>query len=465
MDASREAGKDVNQSARKPQEALHHWLRAAAQASRQRTSDPAWLAALREAAAEQFASIALPTRKTEHWRYTSVAPLAALCDRSTDNAPDHARSRETTRPSPDLPETLGKALELVLIDGRLRPSSWQHPAVSLTRFADASGEDREQVIAALTLQDPLHPFLVLNAACSHAGLLIRVRASSEPLPPLVIRHLTTASAAMHGSRVVLLVEAGAKAELVEIFAGRESGIEQQAGRGAAGQGAQALSNPVTQIILEDSARLDHYAIHIDAPDTTHTGFLAVHQQRHSHYEHHALARGTRLMRRDIRIDLAEPGATVRATGVYLLSAAEHCDFHTCINHIAPRCSSVEAFRGMIGGTAKAVFNGRIHIFRDAQKSSAELNNDNLLLTPTAEVDTKPELEIYADDVKCSHGATVGQMDKQAIYYCQSRGIGKAEAVQMLSQAFVNEILGQLPNPALAAWLRDLAEPFCQEALS
>jgi Fe-S cluster assembly protein SufD len=457
-----------------PYESLARWFHH--EASRQLDStpiQPSWLSAARSSALAAFAGAKLPTRKTENWRYTSIAALAAL-ERTAEHTPEHSPAGQTStgRHTQVYPVTkrlfdgtsslltagLATALELVFVDGRLQPPAWQHAAVRTTLFAEADLQQQVLILEALAFLPDSQPFLLLNAGWSDDGVLIQLNESTDTLPPIVIRYVSSGEQTVSCPRIIVQAMKHSKAEIIEVFGDQASSALQ------AQQPLNGLLNQVTQIRLEDSASLAHYTINCETLPHGHIGFLQVNQLGHSRYAHHAFARGGVLKRRDIQVDLAASAAEALLSGVYLLAGNQHTDFHTCINHLAPHCNSQESFRGIIGGTAKAVFNGRIHIYRNAQKSSAQLSNNNLLLTSTAEVNTKPELEIYADDVKCSHGATVGQLDKQALYYCQSRGISRAEAFQMLSHAFINELLSSLPNPLIGEWFQQLAEPFYKEAM-
>jgi len=168
-----------------------------------------------------------------------------------------------------------------------------------------------------------------------------------------------------------------------------------------------------------------------------------------------LALGSVLKRIDVVVDFQGPGAHCEMNGVYLPRGEEHIDYHTCVEHAVPHCTTSETFRGIVGDSASAVFNGRIHIHKDAQKTRAELSNRNLLTSTRAEVNTKPELEIYADDVQCAHGATVAQLDEGSLHYLRTRGVPKAEAEVMLSFGFINEVVDNVRLDELRAYLRPL----------
>ncbi|MBK8973979.1 MAG: Fe-S cluster assembly protein SufD [Hahellaceae bacterium] len=426
-----------------PYETLKQWLLGKAREQLKTTDAPDWLKGQRLAALDVFANATLPTRKTENWRYTPIVSLNSLSQAAAGD--------ETRSPTESLPElSAGPSPTFTFIDGVLSTTPESVAGLTWTRFSEASDAQQLHITAALQSLPPQHPFLALNAGWSGEGLLLEV-APEATLPLIQIHYLAQTAQALSLPRIVVRAGRHSRFELLEVFASSPR---------ADGTG---LTNHAIQFQLANSAQCVHTVVNHEAPEQRHIGFVQATLQGHSRYEHHAFARGSALCRRDIQVDLSEPAAETRLNGVYLLNGSRHCDFHTCINHQAPHCNSEEAFRGIIGDTARAVFNGRIHIYRDAQKSNAQMSNNNLLLTSRAEVNTKPELEIYADDVKCSHGATVGQLDKQALYYCQSRGIPYEMACQLLSHAFVNELLESVPNGEIATWLEALAEPFYREA--
>lgn len=408
-----------------------------------RPAEPDWLAQARATALERFRAGTLPTRKTENWRYTPVTPLSAL----RVAAPPGLALSETAAASDTL--QLPGALELHFTDGVATRLPTGVPGVTLRRFGDLAEHERVRAQACLDELPDEHPFLTLNAAQLDDALWLALSPSADqPAPVIVVRHTVSGERPMPCPRLLVTLAQGATATLVEIFP-------------LQGSTATCL-NTVTQIELAAGARLTHYALQVGRGAPLHLGQLQVSQKRDSHYRLGTLAFGSPLSRSDIRIRLREPGADARLGGVYLLAGREHVDFHTVLEHEAPHCTSEETFRGIIGGEARAVFNGRIQIHRDAQKTSAELRNNNLLLTATAEVNTKPELEIYADDVKCAHGATVGQLDRLALFYCQSRGISRNDAYRMLSHAFIEEVLNTFPDPAVRDWLLSRIEPFYRE---
>ncbi len=235
--------------------------------------------------------------------------------------------------------------------------------------------------------------------------------------------------------------------------------------------AEYFNNTVTEIVTAKGARLEHYKLQQEGPRGFHIGNTSVRQHRDSQLASHAISLGGALIRNDIDTELAEEGANVLMNGLYMAAGHQHVDNHTCISHAKPHTTSTEHYRGVLDGHARGVFNGRVVVQPRAQKTEARQANANLLLSDDAEVDTKPELEIYADDVKCSHGASVGQLDENMLFYLRSRAIEEKTAKGLLTFAFADEVIkdikfapirerlesvvvGKLPDPAL---IRDFVQ--------
>ncbi|WP_431686562.1 Fe-S cluster assembly protein SufD [Hahella sp. NBU794] len=401
-----------------------------------------WLDDARSEGRSLFAGLELPTRKTEAWRYTPIAPIVQG---------DILRLRTTE--SADAPQGItGDFYTLTFHNGQLAASNIDDSALEVIPFssADAAGQALIKEYLGKTFDAAKHPFAALNASTLQDGALIRVRKDSKAIKPVQIVHTADVSgeAASSYNRVIVVVESGAKLELLETYVDTHE--------------RKVFQNTVTEVFLAANSTMTHYALNCEGANQIHTGCVFVEQQGGSHYEQHAFATGGALKRRDINVKLLGQLASCKLNGVYLAGGREHVDFHTTIEHVAPHCVSEETYKGIINGKGKAVFNGRVHIHRDAQQSSAAMNNNNLLLTNTAEVNTKPELEIYADDVKCAHGATVGQLDDMALFYFQSRGITRSDAHRMLSRAFVESVMAEMEIETAHAYVLELAERFYNE---
>lgn len=394
---------------------------------------------LRAAGAAAFAASELPTAKTESWKYSRIGPLleAGLLDRA---APGVARIEAV--PGLD-------AQRLVILDGVPQPlSGGPLPAgLSVTPFSLLSGSP---LVAAQSHLGRIaitsgRPFVALNGALVEDGLLLRVAAGARIERPIELVIAQSADATPRGAhpRVLVLLEEGARATLVERHIG----------------GALLFTNAVVEIALAAGARLDHLRLATAAGAGRWLGALAVAVGRDAGYDLSLVERGAAFRRNEIDIRLSGPGAEVAVRGAGLTRGAGHLDHQMNLEHAAPRCSSRQQFRLIAGETSRAILNGRIHIHPGAGKTDAELQARGLLLTRGAEIDLKPELEIYADDVKCAHGATLGQLDATALFYLRSRGIDEATARALLSFAFLGEIIAALPLAAV----RDLVRPVLHDA--
>jgi Fe-S cluster assembly protein SufD len=228
--------------------------------------------------------------------------------------------------------------------------------------------------------------------------------------------------------------------LVETYAGPEN--------------STYFTNAVTEVVLDDGAALDHYKVQREGRAAFHVATLQVHQDRASHFSSHFISLGGGLVRNEVNAVLDAEGCECTLNGLYLASARQHIDNHTVIDHAKPHCTSHELYKGILAGHARGVFNGKIFVRQDAQKTDAKQTNKTLLLSEDATINTKPQLEIYADDVKCTHGATVGQLDETALFYLRSRGIGLAAARGLLTYAFANDIISRVRVEPIRARLEE-----------
>jgi len=286
-------------------------------------------------------------------------------------------------------------------------------------------------------------------------VLLEVPAGANVERPVCVVHLASAEAVpcSWAQRLLVLVGEQAGLTLVEHF--------------PAASGAQnSFVTGATEIVLGAGARLAHQRLHLEEEHALHIGGIFVELLEDARYEGFVLAFGGRLRRIDLELRHRGPGSECALGGVYLARGTQHVDLHTSVEHQLPRGTTRQSYRGIVDGAARAVFNGRILICQDAQKSNAQLSNRNLLLSNSAEVDTKPELEIYADDVQCAHGATVSRMDERSLYYLLSRGIARAEAEELLAFGFINELfaavepapLERMMRARLREWFRAKGEP-------
>lgn len=400
-----------------------------------RQQSPEWLAPLRYEGAEQWLQAAWPTRKTELWKYT---PLMQLQSSEFGAWGDVVQGWQERIELPDI-----EATRLVFVNGVLDQTASDDLPQQLTLFSRAD-EQQQAVIRQYLgriLNVERHLFAALSNAWVSEGVLLHVPRGTVLEKPLYIVHVSTAQteAAVSCQRVLLVLEEGARAEVIEHFV---STTDEQ----------NTFVNALTEAHVSDNAELHHCRINLEQEDLMHIGGVHADLHRDARFHGFTIAEGSRLKRIDYQVNHRGTGAHLGLKGIYLARNRQLVDYHTNLEHIAAHCTSDEVFRGIIGDRAKAVFNGRIHIHQDAQKTLAELNNRNLLTSNTAEIDTKPELEIYADDVRCAHGATVSQLDATALYYLQSRGVPREQARVMLSLGFVNELLSDVSQPTVREFL-------------
>jgi Fe-S cluster assembly protein SufD len=242
-------------------------------------------------------------------------------------------------------------------------------------------------------------------------------------------------------RNLIVLGVGSQATLVETYAGLSDEVY--------------FTNAVTEVVLGDGARLDHYKLQEESARALHIALTQVHHGRDSRFTSHSVALGAELARNEVRALLASEGSECTLNGLYMATGKQHLDNRTLIDHQSPRCTSRELYKGVLDGQSRGVFSGRVLVRHDAQTTDASQTNKNLLLSDEALVDTKPQLEIFADDVKCAHGAAVGQLDEDALFYLRSRGIGQESAKSLLTYAFASEMVNLIPLAPLRARVREL----------
>lgn len=401
------------------------------------------------AAQNALAAGELPTRKTEQWKYSPISPLLQqdYLAHSAEGSPDPGCAHERLADLPD-------ACRIVLVNGVLDHSLSNFGALEeqgiISLFSKASPEQQDLIKGHLgsAYAASAHLFSAFNDSTLSEGILVHAPAMQKLAQPLYLVYLGTSQTqpATAQTRVLLVAEPGAELQLIEHF-------------DSCGNQANLFHNHVAEVILQPNARLQHLRVQVEEEGLIAINGLHVRLSRDSHYEQHQISFGSQLRRNDINISFGGENAHSEISGVFLTKHQMHVDNHITLEHAKPHCTSNTNVKGFVTDESRAVFNGRIHIHKHAQKTEAHLNNRNLLLSKKAELNTKPELEIYADDVKCSHGATIGQLDDQSLFYFQSRGIDKATAEAMLCLGFVNEKVAQIPEPAIQALVADRLAAF------
>jgi len=385
---------------------------------------------LRRKAIERFASLGFPTGREESWRFTDVTPIAEIPFKpaiGTANPNQFA----------GLANGALKALQITFVDGRFAPSfsSLDLPAgVGVTSIGEIL-KTAPDVLAPL-VGVPDDPFAALNTAFFRDGVAIRIADGvviDRPIHVLFLSSLHGEPYVMH-PRTVLSLGEGARATVVKSFLGPSGGTY--------------FMNAVTTVLLAPGSALDLTKVQRESQQAFHVERLDVRAERGADFTHHSISLGARLARNDFHVALEGEGAECSLFGLYEVAGQQHVDHHTSIVHSTPRCTSRELYKGVLDGRARAVFDGRILVQPGAQKTSAFQTNRNLLLSQEALVHTKPQLEIFANDVKCKHGATIGQLDADVLFYLRSRGIGLAEAQRLLIHAFAGEIVDTVKTDAV-----------------
>jgi Fe-S cluster assembly protein SufD len=396
---------------------------------------PAELVARRREAFERFSRSGFPTAKDEEWRFTPVGPIAGtVWGLAGPAAGDPVTAADLAPFRFEQPEWT----TLVFVDGRFDAALSHRPVqsggVTVETLAEALSRDPALAsrIGAIAPLDAT-PFAALNTAFAKDGAVVRVPAGADAGDPIHLLFVSTAAAAGTASqlRTLIVIEPGARAQVVESYVGLGGG--------------RYFTNAVTEVTVGDSAWVEHSRIQRESEAGYHIGLTHVEQGRDSHYRSFTLSMGGAIARHDLRARLGAENVETLLYGLYLGREEQLVDNHTVIYHDQPNCRSWEVYKGILDGKSHAVFNGKVFVKPAAQKTDAKQTNRNLLLSSTAKVDTKPQLEIFADDVKCTHGATVGRLDESAFFYLQSRGIPRARAQELLTYAFAAEVVGEVAS--------------------
>jgi Fe-S cluster assembly protein SufD len=405
--------------------------------------------ASRRAALARFRETGFPTTRQEEWKYTNLAPAVEVSNRwlkaAAAGAPAEAAASPAAR---QLAATVTRAIDvdwIVIANGSVESSSLAALAVPGVTASAAP-----ETATALPPGDALSLF---NTTLRRAALTLHLAPGTELERPLGLLVLDDASGAETVSLPRIVIDAGAnvRAAIVEVHA--SSGAHAQ------------FSNVLVDVTLAAGAGLRWLRIQQRAREHYQVGRLNVGLARDASFEHAAIDLGGGLIRNDVAADIREPGASVSLRGLYLADGRQHIDNHTRVDHRAGPARSTEEYRGILNGRARCVFNGKALVHAGADGTDAQQANYNLLLSAQAEIDTKPELEIYADDVKCSHGATVGQLDETALFYLRTRGLTRGEAAQALTRAFATAIVARCPVPEACDYLQRAVETRLEELVA
>jgi Fe-S cluster assembly protein SufD len=412
---------------------------------------PQWLRDLRESGFARFCAVGFPTTRVEDWRFTNLSSIA----RTRFN---RVRESATRLTSSDLEpwQLNGSAARLVFLDGHFAPelSSWDGiPETAVAAGLRAEIRHHPDAVASHLgryLNIERDPFCALNTAFAEDGAYIYVPAGIVVERPIHLLFISSAGATptMTHPRNLIVVEKEAQVSVVEDYV--SYGVEKA-----------SLSNAVTELVAGENASVAHMMIEREHVQSYNISTLRIEQSRSANVTSHSLLLGGALVRNNVHPVLAGEGGECLINGLFLGGGRQHLDNYMLVEHASPHCASRQFYNGVLDGHAHGVFHGRIIVHKDAQKTDAKQTNRNLLLDDNAQIDTKPQLEIYADDVKCTHGATIGQIDENALFYIRSRGIAEVDARRLLLEAFAGEYVGRIQaGPA-----RDYAQRLIEERLS
>ncbi len=392
-----------------------------------------WLEEQRLKALSQFSEQGFPSSHEEEWRYTNVSAIEKKLFSPTINKTINLVDIEWLKLY-----QLQEAWSVVLVDGHFSAelSSLEDLPVDVLVMGMADAlqklpETLENYINQSVNIDE-NSFIAFNTAWFTDGLFVSVNAKRILEKPIQVLHVATQQDVLAATRTVIILDKMAEASIIETYVGYDNAY---------------LSSTVTEVFVGQNAHLTLYKMQCESEKAYHFGGIYVKQDRDAHFTHHNFAFGALLARSDIHTDL-DHASECELNGLYLGVKRQHIDSHTRINHIKPHGISRELYKGVLDDRARGVFQGRVIVAKDAQQTDSQMNNRNLLLSDDAEADSKPQLEIYADDVKCGHGVTVGQLDEKSIFYLQSRCIDEEVARNILTFAFANEMVDRIKIKAL-----------------
>jgi len=390
------------------------------------------LAPVRQAALARFEETGLPDTRHEDWRYTNLKPVIELGNRWLAATPT---DRSTTQ---DIPwDEIVDAYWLAIRDGRPDATSLAALSEQLGTGVRLSLLSDTDAVPSLAMDDPVSS---LNAALIDDGLFIEIAEGTRLDKPIGLALLDGSPSGVAQIRVVIHAAQGAEVDIVEWHSMADD--------------VEHFASVVSQIDLCPSACVRYVKLQERGDNCLQISRTLATLGSDSRFEHASVDLGGRLVRNDVIATISGAGAAVSTAGVYLTDRQQHVDNHICVDHATGPATSRQVYRGIATGRSRCVFNGKAIVREGADGTDAEQSNHNLLLSERAEIDTKPELEIYADDVKCSHGATIGQLDKKALYYLRTRGLDEEQAAQVLTRAFAEQILSDIPIEAVRAYVEE-----------
>ena len=411
-------------------------FRAAAQG--RRSDEPSWLQSLRESSFDQFEQAGFPNIKQEEWKYTNVTSIAKanFAPVLTGNGTVLTRDGGLT---PFIYEE-ARHSRLVFVNGMFRQdlsstSALPNSVVAMDLREALRSSQYEQTVREY-LEHPVlaNGFAALNTALFTSGLFLKIPRGVSIETPIHLLFIGEGAAEESPPaafpRVMVVVEENSSAAIIESYASPQDDDVY-------------LTNAIVDLSLADGARLQHYKIQRESMGAFHVATTRAELGPNSTYNTTTINFGAALSRHDIRVQMDHEGAECSVDGLYMVDGSQHTDTHSVIDHRQPHCTSQQLYKGILDGKSRAVFNGKVFVRHDAQQTDARQTNKNLLLSTDARVDTKPQLEIFADDVKCTHGAAVGQLDEEELFYLESRGINPSLARNMLTYGFAGEVIEKI----------------------
>lgn len=403
--------------------------------------DLPWLNTLRQDALMQFNQFGLPSKKVENWKYTSLWELA---QQSFNHQAEAVTMSQQQCQDVAL---LDDAHRVVIIDGVFNADLSQLDSLQagvMVRPFSQSLDTVEQQLGQQVAMDKLG-LTALNTVLMKEGVMVHVSAETnvdKPIELLVINSGGTECLATH-LRNMIVLDKQASATVVEHYVGLSD--------------ATYFTNVVSEVVLADNTELFHYKLQQESENSFHIATLAAKQSAGSQWHTNNISLGAKLARNDVHSRLEGEQSHTTMDGLYLLNGSQHIDNHTRIDHLVPNTTSNELYKGVLDDKSHGVFNGKVIVHQDAQKTDSKEYNHNLLLSRDCEIDTKPEMEIYADDVKCGHGSTVGQLDQDQLFFLRARGLDEVSARSLLTHAFAVEVLDRIPSETVRKAMSDVIE--------
>jgi Fe-S cluster assembly protein SufD len=404
--------------------------------------DWSWTRAIRKAAIKRFEELGFPTTKLEAWKFTNVAPIAKLAFQPATHTAIRLSTEELMRlPLADV--AFGPSCHrLVFVDGQfcseLSSIDSLPEGARVTSLAAANKTDSSLVEAHLARYADYdnHAFVALNTAFMQDGAFVQIPKGAILDRPIYLVFVATQREAptVIYPRNLIVVGSASQAQIIESYIGLSESVY--------------FTNAVTEIVAGEDSVVEYYRLQHESEHAFHIGTTHIHQDRNSNFTSHTITLGGGLVRNDLNAVLKGEGIECSLNGLYVTSGRQHVDNHTVIDHAKPHGASRELYKGVLGGNSSAVFDGSIVVRKDAQKTDARQSNKNLLLSEGATINSKPQLEISADDVKCTHGTSIGHLDDDSVFYLLSRGIGPDEARTVLTYGFANDVLNRMKLDAV-----------------